>query len=128
MDLSMFPVEFVDLRLCLNTTSICYSRKVVGQYCEQYNKSLIKGMKQLKFENINTFYYLPFILNKTHFQSHVDKDCNIYPLDKWSGNFVGKPACGDRFVSSFLSQKYKLYVKYNLWKIYWIHLWEIAIF
>ena len=55
----------------MNITAMCYSHKVVGPYCERYNKGLIekdlfyqKVMKLLKEENTNTFNYLPFIFNK----------------------------------------------------------------
>ena len=39
-------------------------------------------MKRPRDENIDTFDYLPFILNKTLFQSYVDTDDSTYPLDK----------------------------------------------
>ena len=87
----------------MNITAICYSRKVVGQYCKIYDKGLTKKneiyqqiMKRLRKENISLFDCLPFILDKTLFQSFVENDDNTYPLEEWSGKFIGKKVCGER--------------------------------
>ena len=103
IDLSMFPKEFTELGWFMNITAICYSHKVVGQHCKRYDKGLIKNneiyqknMKRLREENIVLFDYLPFILNKTLFQSFVKNGDDTYPLEEWSGKLIGKKACGDR--------------------------------
>ena len=44
IDLNMFPTKFTELGLFMNITAICYSRKVVGQCCERYDKCLIKNV------------------------------------------------------------------------------------
>ena len=109
IDNSMFPTEFTELGQFMNITAICYSCKVVGQYCKRYNKGLIemnviyqKIMKRLREENIALFDYLPFILDKTLFQSFFENDDNTYPLEEWRGNLIGKKACGDRTFLLFL--------------------------
>ena len=63
IDLSMFSTEFTELGLYMNIMAICYSRKVVGQYCKRYKKGLIKknlfyqkNMKRLREENIDFFW------------------------------------------------------------------------
>ena len=52
-------------------------------------------MKRIREENIALFDYLPFILDKTLFQSFVENDENTYHLEEWSGKFIGKKVCGD---------------------------------
>ena len=46
--LSMFPTEFTELSWFMNITAICYSCKVVGQYCKSCNKGLIKRIKSIR--------------------------------------------------------------------------------
>ena len=44
--------------------------------------NLLTFMKRLREENISLFDYLPFILDKTSFQSFVENDDNTYPLEE----------------------------------------------
>ena len=53
-------------------------------------------MRMTREENIDSFDCLPFILDKTWFQSFVENNDSTYPLEEWSGKLIGKQVCGDK--------------------------------